>query len=42
MQSYVNSTTDHTVVNEDGWYLKLGDVGFHLVNTFNNKQDLYW
>lgn len=42
MQGYINAPTDFSVVNEEMWYQKLGDMGFYLVNPFNHQQDLYW
>eukprot|EP01039_Chlorochromonas_danica_P010169 gene10169-11253_t len=42
MAGYVNVPTGSDVITVEGWYLRLGDVGFFLRSPLNSLADLYW
>ena len=43
MKGYVKAAVARSeVVSEDGWYLKLGDVGYYFIDPEDGGADLYW
>jgi len=43
MKGYVKAAVARSeVVSADGWYLKLGDVGYYFTDPEDGGADLYW